>query len=70
MKKTFLDYIQANTDRDDPIGDYCSDTLRAIKIKNPSHLKYKKDFESLLGIFACDEARKAFLDAWAEFRHG
>jgi hypothetical protein len=33
--KNFLDYIKCNKDRDDPIGDYCKDTLSYLRIYPP-----------------------------------
>lgn len=70
----FYDFIKKNKDRGDAIGDYCSDTLRVIKLYpgKISRLKYKKDFSALFNlvsiIHVCPEAKQAFLDAWKEYR--
>lgn len=66
-KHGFLLYIEKNADRDDPIGDYCSDTLRAIKIYPDILLKKKSDFIALMNKFlSCEEA---FKDAWRQYQN-
>lgn len=76
MPETFLGFIKKNSKRNDPIGDYCSDTIRVINMypdKN-RRLKYKKDFAALFNLVSpyhvCEEARQAFKDAWAEYKNG
>ena len=76
MPKTFLAFIKKNAGRNDPIGDYCTDTLRVLKMHpDPTRrLKYKSDFAELFDLVSpyhvCEEARQAFKDAWAEYKNG
>ena len=66
--KNFLEYIEHNKDKNSPIGDYCSDTLRYLKIYPDSPAITESDFSSMMGWQACDEARIVFKKAWKQYQ--
>lgn len=67
---TFLDFVKKNAKRNDPVGDYCADTLRMLKLHPNRSYKTKKDFQSLFGLcrFDISHAEEAFKEAWEEYR--
>lgn len=75
--RNFIDFITANAGRDDPIGTYCADTMRVLKLypNTNRRLKRKKDFAALFnlgGVWQGDweEAPEAFEAAWREWCTG
>lgn len=66
-KVSFLEFCKANADRDDPIGDYCGDTIRylgAYPIKPVTKDEYYR-----LVIGRDESVIEAFKSAYREYEH-
>lgn len=64
--KTFPSYLVDQLERHHPIGDVARDSFS--EGENPRMLKFTEWRDYLLGFGACDEALRALVMAWAEYR--
>lgn len=68
-KETFLEYIIAHSRDRSPIGDFCEDTLRLIRMgKRPSSYTLRGVIKFIEGQYGCQEAVEACKEAWAEWK--
>ena len=68
-KKSFLEYIIAHDGDNSPIGDFCKDTLRLIKMgKNPSSYTLSGIINFVSAHHGCEEAIEAAKEAWMEWK--
>jgi hypothetical protein len=70
-KGSFLYFIEHNAERKDPVGEFCADTIRLLKM-GQQPLSWRKSDISLFmhRRGACGEVLGAFEEAWKEYRRG
>ncbi len=68
-KHNFLEYIIQHSRENSPIGDFCNDTLRLIKMgKIPKSYTLTEIVRFMENNHACDEAIEACKEAWCEWK--
>ncbi len=68
-KQSFLEFIIENSKTNSPIGDFCEDTLRLIRMgRRPNSYTLSGIILFMKVNRACEEAVEAAKEAWCEWK--